>query len=31
MSKLITQLELICVQACKELEEEYNTIKQSKK
>ncbi len=31
MSNLIAQLELICVQACKELEEEYNTIKQSKK
>ena len=31
MSKLIAQLELMCVQACKELEEEYNTIKQSKK
>ncbi len=31
MSKLIAQLELICVQACKELGEEYNTIKQSKK
>jgi len=31
MLQLVTQLELICVQACKELEEEYNSIKQSKK